>query len=524
MNTFAQTLAAHAQAQPEAAAFLCGDERLSWREYHERSGALAGALIAQGLARGDRVAVFLPDGPGVHVAFAGIEKAGCVIVGIGPRAGRDELRTLLRKTRARALLARAGSREIELEGVVAELAREGQDLAWLCCDGHFGSGDRIFAPLADAPRGAALAAAIRARSLAADELWLLNSTSGTTGLPKCVMHDQRRWIHYHELALAAGHLTRADVFLSALPAPFGFGIWTAHTTPILLGAPVVLLPRFDADELVRAIERHRVSVLAAVSTQFILMLNSPELEKRDVSSLRCLFTGGEAVPYERAAEFEERTGACLLQFYGSNETGALSCTTPEDPREKRLRTAGRPIPSMQVRLYDDAGNDATATGRGQPACKGPVTSLGYCEDDEANLELYTRDGWMLTGDIGELDADGYLRIVGRVADFIIRGGKNLSGPVVEDYVASHPAVALCAAVSMPDPVFGERVCVYAELRPGRVLDLDGLRNHLDARGVSKEYWPERLELVASLPRSSGGKVAKGALRQDIRDKIAKETG
>jgi len=522
VRTLAQTIAWHAQERPDAPAFLCEDERLSWRDYHERSDALAGALVAAGLARGERVAVWLPDGPGVHVAFAGVEKAGCVIVGIGPRAGRDELRHLLRKTRARALVARETGHERELPGLAAELGAEGQQLALMACDGHFAAGDRIFAAARDAPRGAALAAAIRARALAADELWLLNSTSGTTGLPKCVMHDQRRWIRYHELALEAGGFTRDDVFCSALPAPFGFGIWTAHTTPTLLGAPTVLLPRFDADALVRAIERERVSVLAAVSTQFILMLNSPELAVRDVSSLRCLFTGGEAVPYERAAEFEERTGACVLQFYGSNETGALSRTTPSDPREKRLRTAGRPIPSMQLRLYDEAGNDVTASGRGQPACKGPVTSQGYYEDEAANQKLYTRDGWMLTGDIGELDADGYLRIVGRVADFIIRGGKNISGALVEELVASHPAVALCAAVAMPDPVFGERVCAYVELVPGASLDLAGLRAHLDARGVSREYWPERLELSGSLPRASGGKLAKGALRQDIRDKLAKE--
>jgi acyl-CoA synthetase len=519
LRTLAQTIAEHAQRQPSADAFVCGDERLCWRDYHERSDALAALLVSQGLARGERVAVWLPDGPGVHVAFVGVEKAGCVIVGIGPRAGRDELRHLLRKTRARVLLARGDSRELDLAALVAELRDGGQDLRWLACDGHFAAGDRIFAGAS--ARGDA-ATSLRGRALAADELWLLNSTSGTTGLPKCVMHDQARWIHYHELALAAGRFTARDVFLSALPAPFGFGIWTAHTTPTLLGRPTVLLPRFDAAELVRAIERERVSVLAAVSTQFILMLNSPELAKRDVSSLRCLFTGGEAVPYERAAEFEERTGAFVLQFYGSNETGALSCTTPDDPRDKRLRTAGRPIPSMQVRLCDEAGNDVTASGRGQPACRGPVTSRGYFEDGEANRKLFTTDGWMLTGDIGELDADGYLHIVGRVADFIIRGGKNISGPLVEDHVASHPAVALCAAVAMPDPVFGERVCAYVELRPGAALDLSALRAHLDARGISKEYWPERLEIVAALPRSSGGKVAKGALREDVRAKLAAE--
>jgi acyl-CoA synthetase len=188
----------------------------------------------------------------------------------------------------------------------------------------------------------------------------------------------------------------------------------------------------------------------------------------------------------------------------------------------RLETAGRVIDSMQVRLFDESGRDVTASGRGIPACRGAVTSRGYYEDAEANRKLFTADGWMLTGDIASIDAGGVLRVVGRTADFIIRGGKNVSAPEVESAVGTHPAVALAAAVAMPDDVFGERVCVYAELRPGQRLDLEGLVAHLRRRGVSKETLPERLVVLAELPRASGGKIAKGALREDIRRRIAEE--
>ena len=254
------------------------------------------------------------------------------------------------------------------------------------------------------------------------------------------------------------------------------------------------------------------------------MLEAPELESVDLSSLRVLFTGGEAVPYERAAAFEDRTGARVLQFYGSNETGALSRTALSDSRDVRLRTAGRIIDEMQVRLFDDDGADVTAAGEGQPGCKGPLTCRGYYDDESANAELIRPDGWMLTGDIVTVDAEGILRVVGRTADFIIRGGKNISGPAVEEVVATHPAVALAAAVAMPDAVYGERVCVYAELRPGTELSLAGLVEHLRARETSVEYLPERLVVVDALPRSSGGKVAKGQLREDIRRRLAEETG
>src|SRR5262249_18328470 len=151
----------------------------------------------------------------------------------------------------------------------------------------------------------------------------------------------------------------------------------------------------------------------------------------------------------------------------------------------------------------------TPTGRGIAACNGPTICLGYLGDPEADRALRTADGWMLTGDVVEIDADGWLTVVGRASDFIIRGGKNISAAQVEEEVSTHPAVALAAAVAAPDPTFGERVCVYAELHTGATLTLDDLRTHLAGRGTGKEIWPEDLVVLPMLPRSSGGKVAKG---------------
>ena len=182
-------------------------------------------------------------------------------------------------------------------------------------------------------------------------------------------------------------------------------------------------------------------------------------------------------------------------------------------RRHRLGTAGRVIREMQVRLLDDDDHDITVPGHaGHPVCKGPATCFGYLDDDRANAELFTADGWMRIGDVCEIDPDGYLRVVGRTSDIIIRGGKNLSAPAIEAEVAEHPAIAMAAVVPMPDEVFGERVCLYAELRPGTTLDLDELVRFLDGRGVSREWFPERLIVLDALPRASGGKVAKGVLR------------
>jgi acyl-CoA synthetase len=504
-----------AQERPNDPAYITREARFTWADYAGRAAEIAAALATLGLAPGDRVAVLLPDGPTIHAAFVGVAKARLVTVGIGARAGDQEIAHLLKRTGARALITHAALRDRATETLLAALAERGVSLDHLVVvPDYLAQPDTPIhtggAPVAGTPPAGP--------GIGPDELFMINSTSGTTGLPKCVMHTQNRWRYFHHLAARAGRFAADEVFMGAVPAPFGFGLWTAHFSPALLGCPTVIMEKFDADLALDLIARERVTVLCCVSTQFIMLLNAQAERPRDLSSLRCMFTGGEAVPYERAAEFETVTGAAVLQFYGSNETGALSRTTAGDSRERRLRTAGEVIPEMEVRLFDpDTGEDVTATSNtGQPGCRGPAVCLGYWEDPAANAKLFTPDGWMLMGDIVEIDPDGYLRVVGRTSDFIIRGGKNISAPAVEEEIAAHPGVALVAAVPAPDSVFGERVAVYVTPRAGAVITLEGLAAHLKARGVSREWFPEYLVLMDELPRSSGGKLAKGDLREDAR--------
>jgi acyl-CoA synthetase len=521
-ETIAQRVAVHAAERPEGLAFISELSRMTWREYDARSTELAAILIRAGLEPGERVCVMLPDGPGVHVAFVAAEKAGLVIVGVGPRAGEQELRYLMGRTGATVLVTQELHRGAPATGLVTRLRASGLAIRMhvvVPVDGQEGAGVTIHG---DPARGdAESVAAIPARSLGPNDLFLLNSTSGTTGMPKCVMQFQNRWVYFHKLAAAAAAFTPDDVFMSLVGAPFGFGLWTAHFTPTILGAPCVVMSRFTAEGALQLMETERVTVMACVSTQFIMMLNRPEMELVDLGPLRAMFTGGEAVPYARAAQFEERTGASVLQFFGSNETGALSRTSVDDTREQRLATAGKVIPEMQVRLFDDDGADVTSIGGpGQPACKGPATCLGYYDDEAANAQLFTDDGWMLTGDIATIDANGYLRVVGRKSDFIIRGGKNISAGEVEENVGRHPAVAMVAAIARPDDTFGERVCVYVVPRPGRSVELTDIVEDLEARGVSHELFPEYLVVVDEMPQASGGKVAKAALRDDLKARMS----
>jgi acyl-CoA synthetase len=510
--TLSDAVRRNAERSPDRVGYLDEGISLTWREFDSAATALAEQLAGVGIGPGDRVAVWHGDSAAIHALFVAVERCGAVVVGIGARAGAREVAAILGNSQPKIVISDSQRSEAATQVVAAA----GVSLLVL---GLVGGALRL--NVYAAPR------ALRVESqLGPDDVFLINSTSGTTGLPKCVVHTQNRWYYFHQKAVANGLLSSDDVFLPVIPMPFGFGIWTSHTTPIYLGATTVLMERFSTRAACEAIARHKVTVLCCVSTQLTMMMADRESRDYDLSSLRVVFAGGEALPYRPAAEFEELTGAKILQFYGSNETGLLSGTTVDDSLRHRLRTGGRIVPEMAVRLFD-GDKDVTETGRGQPACRGPATSLGYLGGTDHD-KLFTRDGWMRMGDICEIDADGYLSVTGRTSDFILRGGKNISASQVEDAVMTHPAIAVAAAVAMPDPIFGEKVCLYAELVDAatiKTIDLSELVEHLLGLGVSKELLPERLIVVDALPRSSGGKIAKGDLRADIktRDDIQRRT-
>jgi acyl-CoA synthetase len=508
-TTLSECVRRNAASSPDKPAYVdfSGDaagRQLTWCEFDHAATNLAHRLLDLGVTPGGGVAVWHKDCSALHVLLVAIERCGAVTVGLGARTGVREVAQILRTARPSLLVS-----DVErAQSAVQAIMQAGLDPTVRAVT----FGDRSDELYVDAGRPPDAATGLS--TVGPDDVFLINSTSGTTGTPKCVVHTQNRWHYFHQKAVANGELTAHDVFLPVIPMPYGFGIWTSHTTPIYLGATTIRFSRFDPVSTCAAISRHQATVVCCVSTQLMMMLASRGVEDYDMTSLRIVFTGGEPLPYLRAAEFEAVTGAKILQFYGSNETGMLSATTLADSAHHRLRTTGRIVPEMQVRLFD-GDVDVTESGRGQPACRGPATSLGYLGGTDHD-KLFTEDGWMRVGDICELDADGYLSLAGRTSDFILRGGKNISAVQVEETVATHPSVAVAAAVAMPDPLFGERVCVFVELKGASALDLATLVDHLMRQGVSKELLPERLEVLDELPRSSGGKIAKGRLRDDIR--------
>lgn len=521
-RTLSDLVAANAAERGDAPALIGDRGVLTWARYDALGTQLAGLIAGADFASGAPLAVLLPDGPSVHVAYLACERAGHPIVAIAARSGIREIAHVLRRTAAAAVITHDTFGREPVAALHKGLREEGLDvralvLPDLAADQPPGAtADVAVDPLASATLDGASPpppASTPRSPLGPDGLYLINSTSGTTGLPKCVVHNQNRWFSFARMAIGAGEFSAEEVVLSAVPSPYGFGLWSAHFVPALLSCPVVLMERFEVERMLDLMEEHGVTFLACVTTQMMMMLGSPTFPGRDLGPLRTVFTGGESVSAEAAARFESTTGAHVLQFYGSNENGAISVTSHRDNGEQRLGTAGRPIESMNVRLYDGDRDVTASGGPGQVATRGPTGCLGYYGDEEANAQLLNDDGWMLSGDLATIGADGFLRLTGRASDLIIRGGKNISAVAVESEASTHPAIALAAAVPAPDPVFGEKVCLCVELVPGAALTLEDLAAHMRANGVSREWLPERLIVVDAMPRSAGEKIDKQALKK-----------
>ncbi|MFI5718630.1 class I adenylate-forming enzyme family protein [Nocardia sp. NPDC051750] len=488
-------------------AYIGPDGTTSWAGYDHLADRVGAALLSLGDI--PAVTVYLPDTVEFHATLVGAYRAGILAVAVGARSGPAELAHLMSASGSTVLVTACENRGVPVSELVRELQiRNTAPDHVVLVDGTHVTIDGSAAPASiDRP----------AREFSVDDVCLLNSTSGTTGRPKLVMQTQRRWSAFAAIACRNAEMSAAEIVAAFVPAPFGFGLWTSHFLPALLGRPALVMSRFDPAVAIDLMAEHRATVLACVSTQFRMMLQTPDRELSRAEALRVMFTGGEAVPYAEAKRFEDITGALVLQFYGSNETGAASATTIRDDEETRLGTGGHLIEEMNVRILADDTNEAGPNvRRGQPAVRGPLMSPGYWNDDTANAELFTADGWIRLGDIVEVDDTGRLRVVGRLADLIIRGGKNISALEVEDFIREHPAIEMVAAVGVPDPLFGERLCAAVTVTPGAApLSLAELNSWLRDQGITREYFPERLRVLDRMPLAPGGKIAKAQVKQMV---------
>jgi acyl-CoA synthetase (AMP-forming)/AMP-acid ligase II len=545
-ETFASALAERVRATPEREALTDGTRRVSYRELADGIDRMAARLRGLGIAAGDVVTIQLPNWIEFASVFFALERLGAVAVTVSVDFRSRELEYIMRFASSKMFVCCGQFRGFDHAAMAAELKPRLPSLAAIGIIRSAAPSGMVSLDDVVAARGAP--GGFAPVAMDADTVMRMAFTSGTTGNPKGVMHS-------HNTTLAAARILNGDLGLSAddvmmiwLPLGLNWGYLTLVQS-MLAGAKAVLLDRFAPAVALDLIERERVTYIPTAPASLTAILAEPGLERRDLSSLRIVVSGGASAPVEtirawrRAVLASEASGqrghsisaraghspepgssaraapGALLELLGMLETGYQAYTRPGDDPERVAGSVGVPASHMGLRLVDSEGRDVPQGEEGEICCDGPSVHLGYHNNPSANAEAFLPDGWFRSGDLGMIDADGRLRIVGRLKEMINRGGKKFFPREIEEILYTHPQVLYAAIVGIPDARLGERNCLCLVPRPGEPPTLETITAFL-GDSVATYKLPERLELFAQFPFTPTGKIQRHALVREVLARVS----
>jgi HIP---CoA ligase len=516
-----------------------GGPRLSYRQLHEQVAVVARALIAEGIGPGDAVAIWSPNTHHWVLAALGTLYAGATLVPVNTRFTGPEALDVISRSRARALIvagpflgtdrlatlrAAEANANIIHNGppppgslgrlnLVVRVPVEAAPAA----EGEPGDGVTGWDSLAE--RAAAVPperAGERAAAVRPDDVSDILFTSGTTGRSKGAMSAHRQSLAVARAWAECGGLTRGDRYLVVNPFFHSFGFKAGILACLVSGATVVPQPVYDAGQAMRLVEAERITVLPGAPTIYQTILDHPGRASRDLSCLRLAVTGAATVPVALVERMRrELSFDTVLTAYGLTEAVVATMCRPGDDPETVARTSGRAAAGFEIRV---AGQDGSALGPGEPGeilLRGPNVMLGYLDDPAATRAAVDADGWLHTGDIGRLDARGYLTITDRLKDMYICGGFNVYPAEVEQALARLDGVAESAVIGVPDARLGEVGKAFVVLRPGHALAEPEVLAWCRERLANYKV-PRTVEFRADLPRNPAGKPLKRVLRQEPR--------
>jgi mycobactin salicyl-AMP ligase len=485
-----------------------GSTRLTYAEFDERADRAAAGLAELGIAAGDRVLLQLPNTPEFAVALFGLLRVGAIPVMCltGHRAA--ELGHFAAVSEATALLIPDTASGFDYRPMARELVRDHPGLRHVIVDGdaeEFVAWSQVCAggprPPQHQPDPASPA--------------LLLVSGGTTGTPKLIPRTHNDYVYNAGASAELCQFTTDDVYMAALPAAHNFplacpGLLGAMTA----GAATVFLANPSPESAFAAIARHGVTVTALVPALANLWAQATEWEPEAPTSLRLLQVGGAKLEADDAQRVRATLTPGLQQVFGMAE-GLLNYTRPGDPPEVVDHTQGRPLcVDDEVRVVDESGQPVSAGTEGELLVRGPYTFNGYFRADEANATSFDPQGFYRSGDLVRRHPDGNLEVTGRVKDVIHRGGETIPAADLEEHLRAHPAIGAVAALPLPDPYLGEKICA-AVVFSGSPITLTELNAYLDQRGVARHARPDVLTAMASLPTTPVGKVDKKAIARQL---------
>jgi mycobactin salicyl-AMP ligase len=514
-RTVDSILSEAARRWPDRAAVLDADatphqpQRLSYAELNERADRAAAGLTELGIACGDRVLLQLPNDCEFAVALFALLRAGAIPVMCLPGHRAAELAHFAAVSEAKALLIPDTAGGFDYRPMAQGLAQNHSELRHVIVDGDpgpFVSWSQVCAHRGQRPSPSNADPASPA---------LLLVSGGTTGTPKLIPRTHDDYVYNATASAEVCGLTGDDVYLVTLPAAHNFplacpGLLGAMT----VGASTVFTTDPSPESAFDAIARHGVTVTALVPALANLWAQATDWEPVTPTSLRLLQVGGAKLETDDARRIRETLTPGLQQVFGMAE-GLLCYTRPGDPPEVVDRTQGRPLSADdELRIVDDAGRPVTPGAEGELLVRGPYTFNGYFRAESDNARCFDPDGFYRSGDLVRQHADGYLEVTGRVKDVIHRGGETIAAGDLEEHLRAHPAISSAAAVALPDPYLGEKVCA-AVVFAGNPVTLTELNDYLDQRGVAKHARPDVLTGMTSLPTTAVGKVDKKAIVRQL---------
>jgi cyclohexanecarboxylate-CoA ligase len=471
-DTLARWLERHARERPDAPALAFQDVVLSWKDVEQRALLVAAGLRARGVASGDVVALQLPNAPEFILSYLAIARLGAVTCTLHMPYRGTEVQALMRHSGARLAICMPQSKQMfEGRGIAFDEIEPSQP---------FNGGDQ------PQPHDA----------------FLLLYTSGTTAAPKGVVHPYRTMLGNGRVSAPEHGLHENSRVLCAAPLSHLYGLYSLHCA-WAVGACTVLLPAFKPDELGSTVENLKPTALWTAPAHVAACRAAGAFERYDWSSLELAIVSGSIAPPSLIRYFAEKLPRCAVtQLWGMTELQAGLYTRPGDPLEMSAMSAGRPSPGTEVRL----------SKAGELEVRGASLFSGYLNDPTETTTAFTADGWFRSGDLGEARGE-YFAITGRSKDLINRGGVKINPADVEMLLDSHPRVLQSALVPMPDPVLGEKACVFVSLKdPTQQVSLMDLVDYLMERGIAKNKFPERLVIVTEMPLTPTRKIIKSRLR------------
>ena len=506
-RSLAQEFAGVFRKHAERVALIDGERQLTYRQLDELTDNLALNLLELGLMPLDRVVPTLPNVAEFVLLYFALQKIGAIPIAALVTHRYAEISQFVQLSGASTCVYPERQGDFEFEPMIQRIRGESRTLRY-CID--LPLLQELIEQPATLPKSR-----LAAISIAPTDPCIFQLSGGTTGIPKLIPRTHNDYAYNSKIAAPVCGVTADSVLLLALPI--------AHNLPLACpgiqgyffqGAKVVLSPTTRPEDMLRLIEKHRVTHIKVVPALLIRLINDPAIGKYDLSSVKIIQSGGQRMQPEVRLRTHQLIPSCFVQENFGMSEGMLFFVRLDDPQEVKLETCGRPIcADDEVRLVDDEGREVPQGEVGELTCRGPYTLRGYYGVPEYNARQFTPEGFYRSGDLMRRHPSGNYVVEGRKKDLINRGGEKISAEEIENLILSHPAVQNVACVPVPDPNLGEKMCACLVLKRGAKLEFPELVDFLKAKEIARFKLPERMLVLDDFPVSTFGKVSKKALSE-----------